>query len=105
MATTANRQEFIRRTRALAADFVKASDTFNALAAELVYTHLAEDPNIGGLTPDDFIGVNADLTAGHIINFYATMQALLAPLTTEQRETIYAVKGSSNIIPPITPIM
>ena len=99
MATTANRQNFIARSRRLAADFVKASDAFNALASELTYTHLAEDPASGGLTEEDFIRGNADLTPGHILSFFSTMQALLAPLTVEQKEIIYAVKGSGSDIP------
>jgi hypothetical protein len=32
------------------------------LAAELTYTNLADAPEVGGLTADDFIGLNADLT-------------------------------------------
>ena len=101
MATTANRQDFINRARRLAADFIKASDTFNALAAELAYTDLALPPEDGGLSVEDFIGLNADLIPAQLLGFFATMQALLEPLTVEQKKVIYAVKGSSmTILPP-----
>lgn len=104
MATTANRQDFINRARRLAADFIKASNDFNALAAEVVYTHLLEDPSVGGLTVDDFVGQNDDITPGQLVTFFSTMQALLAPLTVEEREAIYAVKSSgSNNIPLVIP--
>jgi hypothetical protein len=100
MATTANRQDFINRARRLAADFIKASDTFNALAAELTYTGLAQPSEEGGLTADDFVMLNADLTPEQLLGFFQTMQALLEPLTVEQKKVIYAVKGSSQNIPP-----
>jgi hypothetical protein len=75
--------------------------TFNALAAELVYTNLNDLPEAGGLTEEDFIGLNADLTPAQLLGFFTTMQALLEPLTVEQKKVIYAVKGSSqNILPP-----
>jgi hypothetical protein len=101
MATTANRQDFINRARRLAADFIKASDGFNALAAELTYTGLAQPADQGGLAADDFVMLNADLTPEQLLGFFATMQALLEPLTVEQKKIIYATKGSSqNILPP-----
>ena len=101
MATTQNRQDFISRARRLAADFIKSSDTFNALAAELNYTGLALPAEQGGLSADDFAGINGDLTPEQLLGFFATMQALLEPLTVEQKKVIYATKGSSqNILPP-----
>jgi hypothetical protein len=73
-------------------------------------------------TRQDFAGLNADLTPGQLLSFFAVMQALLEPLTVEQKKVIYffavmqallepltveqkkviyAVKGSSqNILPP-----
>jgi hypothetical protein len=101
MATTQNRQDFISRTRRLAADFIRASDTFNALAAELTYLDLALAAEVGGLSVDDFLTLNADLTPEKLLAFYAVLGALLAPLTVEQKKVIYAAKGSSqNILPP-----
>ena len=101
MATTANRQDFISRARRLAADFIKASDTFNALAAEINYTGLASPPDQGGLTAEHFAGINSDLTPEQLLGFFATMQALLEPLTVEPKKVIDATKGSSqNILPP-----
>src|SRR3954447_6338343 len=101
MATTQNRQDFISRTRRLAAAFITASDTFSALAAELNYTDLALTAEEGGLSVDDFVMLNADLTPEKLLAFYAVLGALLAPLTVEQKKVIYAVKGSSqNILPP-----
>ena len=45
--------------------------------------------------------LNADLTPEQLLGFFATMQALLEPLTVEQKKIIYATKGSSmTIIPP-----
>jgi len=99
VATTANRQDFINHARRLAADFIKASDTFNALAAELTYTGLALTAEEGGLSVDDFVMLNADLTTKKLLGFYAVLGELLAPLTVEQKKVIYAVKGSS-ILPP-----
>jgi hypothetical protein len=97
---SANRQYFISRARRLAADFIKASDTFNSLAAELNYTGLTLPADQGGLSADDFAGINADLTPEQLLGFFATMQALLEPLTVEHKKIIYAVKGSSQNIPP-----
>src|SRR4030095_3688678 len=101
MATTANRQDFISRARRLAADFIKASDTFNALAAELKYTGRSLRADQGGLTPDDFVSLNADLTPEQLLGFFATMQALLEPLTVEQKKVIYATQGCSMTILPL----
>ena len=100
MATTQNRQDFINRTRRLAAAFVSASDTFSALAAELNYTDLALPAEEGGLSAEDFDRYNNDLTPEKLLGFYAVLGALLAPLTVEQKKVIYAVKGSSSSIPP-----
>src|SRR6478672_1482803 len=100
MATTANRQDFINRTRRLAADFIKASDAFNALAAELTYLDLALPADQGGLSADDFLTMNNDLTPEKLLAFYAVLGALLEPLTVEQKKVIYAVKGSSMTILP-----
>jgi hypothetical protein len=101
MATTPTRQDFINRTRALAAAFVKASDTFSALAAELTYTDLALAAEAGGLSVEDFTQMHPDLTPEKLLAFYSVLQALLAPLTVEQKKVIYAVKGSSmTILPP-----
>jgi hypothetical protein len=101
MATNQNRQDFINRTRALAAAFVKASDTFSALAAELNYTDLALTAEEGGLSADDFLTQNIDLTPEKLLGFYAVLGELLAPLTVEQKKVIYAVKGNSmTILPP-----
>lgn len=100
MATTANRQDFINRTRRLAAAFISASDTFNALAAELTYLDLSLAAEEGGLSLDDFLTQNNDLTPEKLLTFY-TVLGLLAPLTVEQKKVIYAVKGSSlTILPP-----
>jgi hypothetical protein len=62
MATTANRQNFISRARPLAADLIKASDTFNSQAAELNYIGLSLPPDQGGLTAEDFARINSNLT-------------------------------------------
>jgi len=94
MATTANRQDFINRTRRLAAAFISASDTFNALAAELTYLDLALAAEEGGLSVDDFLTMNNDLTPEKLLAFYAVLGALLAPLTVEQKKVIYAVKAA-----------
>src|SRR5215216_7432346 len=98
MATTANRQDFINRTRRLAAAFIQASDTFSALAAELNYTDLALAAEEGGLSADDFLTMNTDLTPEKLLAFYQVLGELLAPLTVEQKKVIYAVKGSSQNI-------
>src|SRR4051794_15719008 len=67
----------------------EASDGFNALAAELTYTDLVLSPEDGGLTADDFVMLNADLTPAQLLGFFAVMQALLEPLTVEQKKIIY----------------
>jgi hypothetical protein len=100
VATTANRQDFINRTRLLASAFIKASDTFYSLAGELKYSPMTLPIEEGGLSAADFVLQNSDLTAEQLLGFFATMQALLEPLTDEQRRLIYAVKGSSTAIPP-----
>ena len=101
MATTANRQDFIARTRSVAALFIKASDAFGNLGNEMAYSDVGLPTDEGGLGPDDFFGVNADLTADDILLFYGTLAALLGTLTPEQKKVIYATKGSSqNILPP-----
>ena len=87
IAHPATRQDFINRARRLAADFIKASDGFNALAAELNYIDLSLPSDQGGLTVDDFVTLNADLTPEQFLGFFATMQALLEPLTVEQKKS------------------
>ena len=94
--TTANRQDFIARTRRLALAFVQASDTFKALAAELLYTPYALPADQGGLSADDFALNNADLTVEQLLAFYQTMEILLSPLTDDQKRVIYAVKGGGS---------
>jgi hypothetical protein len=81
IAHPATRQDFINRARRLAADFIKASDGFNMLAAELTYTNLAQLSDQCGLTADDFVMLNVDLTLEQLLGFFATMQVLLEPLT------------------------
>jgi hypothetical protein len=67
----------------------------------LNYTGLALPADQGGLTAEDFAGINSDLTPEQLLGLFATMQALLEPLTVEQKKVIYAVMGSShNILPP-----
>ena len=47
------------------------------------------------------MALKADLTPEQLLGFFATMQALLEPLTVGQKKVIYAVKGSSmTILPP-----
>lgn len=94
------REDFINRTRRLSAAFIKASDAFNALVAELTYLDLALPAEEGGLGPDDFQGMNSDITREDILTFYSTMQSLLEPLTVEQKKVIYRVKGSDSMVPP-----
>jgi len=91
------KSDFISLSRGLATSFVAASDTFNAYAARLNYSGFAALPEEGGLTNSDaengiagdFIGENADLTREDVLAFYQTLGVLLAPLTDEQKRSIY----------------
>lgn len=105
MTTSPNRIEFITRVRRLAAAFIQATDTFANLSAEMTYSNYDEAPELGGLTADDFVGINADLTPEQVLLFFQTMAALLGPLTVEQKKVFYALKASAqHIAPPPMPM-
>lgn len=91
--------DYINRMRRLASAFIAASDTFNAMMSEQTYAGYT-------FAAEDFAGANGDVTPEQFNLFISTMQSLLAPLTVEQKQAIYAVKASSQNItpPPVTTI-
>jgi hypothetical protein len=87
-----NKREYINRMRRLAAAFIVSADAFANAQTESVYAGYA-------FTEDDFAG--SDITVEQFHTFVDTLAGLLGGLTVEQKQAIYAVKGSSmNIVAP-----
>jgi len=87
-----NKRDYINKMRRLAAAFIVAGDAFGNAQSERFYAAYE-------FTADDFAG--SDITVEQFDTFVTTMQGLLGSLTPEQKQAIYAVKGSSqNIAPP-----
>lgn len=91
-----NKIDYINKMRRLAAAFILSADAFANAQTERAYAgyeFLAEDFAGSGITVEQFD------------TFVATLAGLLGGLTVEQKQAIYAVKGSSqNIVPPPMPI-
>lgn len=87
-----NKREFINRMRRLAAAFIVSADAFANAQTESNYAGYT-------FTEDDFAG--SDITVEQFATFVETLGVLLGGLTVEQKQAIYAVKGSSlNIVAP-----
>lgn len=97
------RHEFVVRTRRLANLFIKASDEWVSLAAELKYRGWDKPAEEGGISPDTFTGINADITREDLLAFFGLLDGLLTPLTPEQRAIFYRLRASSqqlSMLPP-----
>ena len=81
-------KDFVQQTRDLARQFVAASDRANALGAQYAHGGEADEltPQSELVNLDDAPILDAQLQA-----FYATLGALLVPLTAEQKKAIYAL--------------
>lgn len=86
-----NKRDFINRIRRLAAAFILSGDAFGNAMSEMNYAGYT-------FTADDFAGT--DITAEQFNTFIETLGGLLGALTPEQKQAIYAVKGSSSTIAP-----
>ncbi len=84
-------KEFLAQTRTLARDFIRASDTANALGAEWQYATATEPDEE---TPQNDLVNLADKSVleAQLAAFYETLGALLGPLTDDQKKAIYALK-------------
>lgn len=99
------RHEFVVRARRLANLFIKASDEWVSLAAELKYRGWDKPAEEGGISPDTFSGANADITREDLLALFALLDGLLTPLTPEQRAVFYKMRASSQQLStmPVTP--
>lgn len=84
-----DKTSFIRRTQAVAENFVAAVNEVYALTELLGPGGFGDQPADGGLDTPDFTGTPLD--RDKVLAFFQTMGALLAPLTTERKRTIYDV--------------
>lgn len=89
---TSPRQSWLERVRILAALFAYCSDEANSLLSERAHSGYAEAPEDGGLSPDEFVGRFADISREDVLAFMQLLEALLGPLTTEERRLFYKVK-------------
>lgn len=83
-------KQFVEESRALAADFIRASDRFNALAAAWQHGG-ATDPD--ELTaPGDVVNLeDMPILAAQLAGLYTTLGELLKPLSAADKKAIYAL--------------
>lgn len=93
--------EFILRARRLASLFIRASDEFTSLAAELKYRGWDKPVEEGGIGPEAFTGSHVDLSREDLLAFMALVDGLLTPLTPEQRAVFYRLRAPGSGVPPI----
>jgi len=86
-----NKRDYINKMRRLAAQFILAADAFANSQTERNYAGYV-------LAAEDFEGT--DITVEQFETFVTTLAGLLGGLTVEQKQAIYAVKGSSQTIAP-----
>lgn len=92
--------DFIQRARRLASWFIKASDEFTSLSAELKYRGWDKPIEEGGIDNAPFTGINADIDREDLLMFMSLVDGLLTPLTPEQRAVFYRMRAPSNVPTP-----
>lgn len=83
-------KQFVDESRQLAADFIAASDRFNALAAAWQHGGASEPDEL--TTPGEVVNLaDMPILAGQLGDLYTTLGALLAPLKAADKKAIYAL--------------